>query len=293
MKLNLALVQMNTVLGDIPRNLDKHLDFIDQACKQGSDLIVFPELSLTGYALQDLASTVAIRSNPTDPVFKKLLEASKSIDVIFGFVEEDVRNRFYIGAAYLSGGEIIHVHHKIYLPTYGLFDEGRFFAWGDDVRAFDTRFGRVGMLICEDFWHASLPYLLWLDGADLFLFTSASPGRGLPAEGAWPTPARLDSARWVDDINRAYAGMFTSFVAHTNRVGFEDGLNFWGGASVFDPDGEVVVQGPQHQETLVYATLDLNHLHRTRARLPLLRDERTALVQRELSRINNSKCSSN
>jgi NAD+ synthase (glutamine-hydrolysing) len=293
MKLNLTLVQMNTVLGDIPRNLEKHLEFIDQARKEGADLIVFPELSLTGYALQDLTSTVAIRSNPTDPIFNKLLEASKSIDVIFGFVEEDVRNRFYIGAAYLSASEIIHVHHKVYLPTYGLFDEGRFFAWGNDVRAFDTRFGRVGMLICEDFWHASLPYLLWLDGADLFLFTSASPGRGLPAEGLYPNPARLDSARWVDDINRAYAGLFTSFVAHTNRVGFEDGLNFWGGASVFNPDGEAVVQGPQHQETLVHAELDLNQLHRTRARLPLLRDERTALVLRELSRINNTKSTSN
>jgi NAD+ synthase (glutamine-hydrolysing) len=145
------------------------------------------------------------------------------------------------------------------------------------------------MLICEDFWHASLPYLLWLDGADIFLFASASPGRGLPALGKCADPARLDSARWVDDINRAYAGLFTSFVVHTNRVGFEDGLNFWGGSSVFDPDGEALIQGPQHQEALVKVELDLNQLHRTRARLPLLRDERTALVQRELMRINSEK----
>ena len=293
MKLNLALAQINTVLGDIPRNLDKHLDTIDQARKGGADLVIFPELSLTGYALQDLVPTVAIRPQSSDPVFSKLLEASKSIDIIFGFVEEDVRNRFFIASVYLSAGEVVHVHHKVYLPTYGLFDEGRFFAWGNDVSAFDTRFGRVGMLICEDFWHASLPYLLWLDGADLFLFTSASPGRGLPAAGECASPARLDSARWVDDINRAYAGLFTSFVVHTNKVGFEDGLNFWGGASVFDPDGELVVQGPQHKEALVLAEIDLNHLHRTRARLPLLRDERTALVQRELARINNAKNTSN
>ncbi len=293
MKLNLALAQINTVLGDIPRNLEKHLEYIDQAHRSGADLLVFPELSLTGYALQDLAPAVAIRPSPSDAVFSKLLEASKAIDLVVGFVEEDVRNRFYIAAAYLSAGEILHIHHKVYLPTYGLFDEGRFFAWGNDIRAFDTRFGRVGMLICEDFWHASLPYLLWLDGADLFLFTSASPGRGLPAENEGGTPARLDSARWVDDINRAYAGLFTSFVVHANKVGYEDGLNFWGGASVFDPDGEVVVQGPQHQEALVLTELDLNHLRRTRARLPLLRDERTALVQRELMRINAARSSSN
>jgi len=202
-----------------------------------------------------------------------------------GFVEEDERSRFYIASAYLSAGKVVHVHRKIYLPTYGLFDEGRFFAWGDGVKAFDTRFGRVGMLICEDFWHASLPYLLWLDGADLFLFASSSPGRGLPHPDACGEPGRLDSARWVDEINRAYAGLFTSFVAHTNRVGYEDGLNFWGGASVYDPDGIALVHAPQHEECLTQVEIDLNQLHRTRTRLPLLRDERTALVLRELNRI--------
>lgn len=288
MKLNLALAQINTVLGDVQKNLEKHLVLIDQAHDKGSDLIIFPELSLTGYILQDLVPTVALHPDASDPVFNQLLEASQSIDVMVGFVEEDLRNRFYIASAYLSGGKILHIHHKIYLPTYGLFDEGRFFAAGDTVSAFDTRFGRVGMLICEDFWHASLPYLLWLDGADVFLFASSSPGRGLPRENASNQPAKLDSARWVDDINRAYAGLFTSFVVHTNRVGYEDGLNFWGGASVFNPDGEPVVQGPQHLETLVHAELDLNHLHRTRARLPLLRDEKSALVQKEINRINQN-----
>jgi NAD+ synthase (glutamine-hydrolysing) len=133
MKLNLALAQINTVLGDIPKNLDKHLDLIEQAQKDGADLILFPELSLTGYALQDLVPTVSMRPDHSDPVFHKLLEVSKGIDVMVGFVEEDSRNRFYIASAYLSEGEVVHVHHKVYLPTYGLFDEGRFFAWGDSV----------------------------------------------------------------------------------------------------------------------------------------------------------------
>jgi len=285
MKLNLAMAQLNTVLGDVNRNLEKHLVLIEEARDKGADLILFPELSLTGYALQDLVSTVALHPAESDPVFNRLLKASQAIDVMVGFVEEDQRNRFYIASAYLSGGKLLHVHHKVYLPTYGLFDEGRFFAAGDGVSAFDTRFGRVGMLICEDFWHASLPYLLWLDGADVFMFASASPGRGLPGENTTQQSGKLDSSRWVDDITRAYAGLFTSFVIHTNRVGFEDGLNFWGGASVCNPDGESLVQGPQHEEALVFAELDLNHLHRTRARLPLLRDERSALVQKEITRI--------
>jgi NAD+ synthase (glutamine-hydrolysing) len=285
MKLNLTLAQINTVLGDVNKNLEKHLTLIDQAHDAGADLILFPELSLTGYILQDLVPTVALHPDDSDPVFNELLKASQSIDVMLGFVEEDQRNRFYIASAYLSGGRVLHVHHKVYLPTYGLFDEGRFFAPGDGVNAFDTRFGRVGMLICEDFWHASLPYLLWLDGADIFLFASASPGRGLPHAAPESQLGKLASARWVDDINRAYAGLFTSFVVHTNRVGFEDGLNFWGGACVYNPDGESIVQGPQHSEALIPAELDLNYLHRTRARLPLLRDEKSTLVEKEIKRI--------
>jgi len=279
MQLTIALSQINTHLGDVDANLEKHLANIKEARGAGADLLLFPELSLTGYLLQDLVPTLAHRPSQEDPAFGPLLKASKDIDLVIGFVDEDNRHRFYIAAAYLSQGEVLHVHRKVYLPTYGMFDEGRFFAWGDRVQAFDTRFGRVGMLICEDFWHASPPYLLWLDGADLFLFTSASPGRGLTSED------RLSVARWVEHINQAYASLFTSFVAHTNRVGFEDGINFWGGATVYDPNGVLLARGPYHEESLTVAEVDLNQLHRTRARLPLLRDERTALTRRELARI--------
>lgn len=279
MYLKIALAQINTRLGDVTPNLEKHLSWINEAKSNGVDLIIFPELSLTGYVLQDLVSAVAHHPTPDDPVFAPLLEASQDLDLMVGFVDEDRRHRFFIASAYLSQGQVLHVHHKVYLPTYGLFDEGRFFAWGDAVRAFDTRFGRLGILICEDFWHASPPYLLWLDGADILLLASASPGRGLGAD------PRLESAGWVEQINRAYASLFTAFVAHANRAGFEDGLNFWGGSTVFDPNGDLLAKGPYHQEALVTVEVDLNQLHRTRTRLPLLRDERTSLVMRELRRI--------
>jgi len=279
MKLNLALAQIATKLGDVESNLEKHLNFIKQAKEQKADVVVFPELSLTGYVVQDLVATVAHRPVEDDPIFKHLLKASQDLDLVVGFVDEDSRHRFFIASTYLSGGRVLHVHHKVYLPTYGLFDEGRFFAWGDKVRAFDTRFGRAGLLICEDFWHASPPYLLWLDGADIMLFSSASPGRGLTDR------EKLESARWVERVNSAYASMFTSFVVHSNRVGYEDGLHFWGGATVNDPNGELLVQGPYFEEALTLVQLDLNQLRRTRARLPLLRDERTNLTISELQRI--------
>jgi predicted amidohydrolase len=277
--LTLGLAQLNTKLGDVPCNLEKHLAYIDQAAAQGAQLLLFPELSLTGYVLQDLVPAVAHAPTADDPIFKVLLDASRRLDLMVGFVHEDLRHRFFIAAAYLSKGQLLHVHHKVYLPTYGMFDEGRFFAWGDSVRAFDTPWGRLGMLICEDFWHASPPYLLWLDGADILLMQSASPGRGLDQDD------QLASSRWVEHVNQAYASLFTTFVAHTNKVGFEDGLNFWGGATVFDPNGDLLAHGPYFEEALTLAVLDLDQLHRTRARLPILRDERTAMVMREMTRI--------
>jgi NAD+ synthase (glutamine-hydrolysing) len=277
--MKIALAQIDTTLGDIHANLEKHLDFIRQAKTGGANLVIFPELSLTGYILQDIVPTVAARPLPDDPIFKPLLQASKEVDVVLGFVEADHRRRFFIAGAYLSRGEVLHVHRKIYLPTYGMFDEGRFFARGDTARAFDTPFGRLGLLICEDFWHASLPYLLWMDGADLLIFISASPGYGLSQE------PHFNVAHWVETTTMTYANLFTCFVASTNRVGFEDGICFYGTAHLHDPRGNLIARGPALEEALIFADLDFGQLRRARARLPLLRDERPELVLKELERI--------
>lgn len=279
MRLKIGLAQIYPKLGDVAANLDKHLAYIEQADQAGVDLIVFPELSLTGYQVQDLVPEVAIRASRDDGAFRALLDASRHMDIVFGFVQEDRRERFYTSAAYLSQGETLHIHQKIYLPTYAMFDEGRYFDQGEQARAFDTRYGRAGMLICEDFWHMSPPYLLWLDGADILIFHSASPSRGLDAGD------RLEGSRWVELVNQAYGSIFTSYVIHCNRVGYEDGKNFWGGSSIVNPDGEFLTRGCYFDEKLIVQEIDLNQLHRTRSRLPLLRDERPDLVQRELGRI--------
>ena len=279
MRINIGLAQIYPKLGDLKHNLAVHLDTIQQAREQRVDLLIFPELSLTGYQVQDLVPEVALRTDADDPVFSQLLDASRDIDIVIGFVHVDSRNRFYIADAYLAGGQILHIHHKLYLPTYAMFDESRYFAQGNSVRAFDTRFGRLGMLICEDFWHVSPPYLLWLDGADILILNSSSPSRGLNESD------RLTGTRWVELVNQAYGGMFTSYILHCNRVGYEDGKNFWGGSSVVDPDGEFMTHGLYFDEALITQEIDLNQLHRTRARLPLLRDERPGLVRRELGRI--------
>ena len=279
MRINVGLAQIYPKLGDLEHNLAVHLDYAAKARDEGVDLLIFPELSLTGYQVQDLAPEVALHTDDGDPVIAALLDASRDIDMVVSFVHEDARNRFYIANAYLSRGETLHIHHKLYLPTYAMFDESRYFAQGNSVRAFDTRFGRLGMLICEDFWHVSPAYLLWLDGADILILNSSSPSRGLNDS------ERLGGTRWVELVNQAYGSMFTSYILHCNRVGYEDGKNFWGGSSVVDPDGEFMTHGLYFDEALITQAIDLNQLHRTRARLPLLRDERPGLVRRELGRI--------
>ena len=279
--LAVSLAQIAPTLGNVRRNLEKHLAWMEEAA-QDSELIVFPELSLTGYILWDQVPDVALRADdPEDPVLGALLQATRAlgIDAVVGFVEEDVRHRFFVAAAYMHDGRILHIHRKVYLPTYGLFQEGRDLAHGDKIRAFDAPWGRTGMLICEDFWHASPPYILWLDGADVLIHHSASPGRGLTGKG------KLDSSRFVEEVNQTYAALFTTFVLHCNRAGVEDGINFWGGSAIYGPDGGLIAQAPYFQEDRLHAVLDLRDVRRVRQRLPLLRDERIELTRRELDRI--------
>lgn len=277
--LKLALGQIYPKLGDVAANLEKHLEWIARARSAGAGLIVFPELSLTGYYLMDLVHETAIAARTDDPIFARLLAASDRIDVVAGFIERDARDRLFISSAYLSRGAVVRVHRKLYPVTYGMFDDARYVGAGDTARAFDTGAVRTGLMICEDGWHMSVPYLLWQDGADLILWANASPGRGLGE------PGRLSAARVVETTATTYASLLTTPIVYVNRVGYEDGNNFWGGSMALDADGEVIARAPDFEEALVYADLDLNGTRRARARLPLLRDERRDLTLRELRRI--------
>ena len=279
MKFRLALAQFAPCLGDADTNLKRILDLTAQARAQGADLAIFPELALTGYYLKDLVTDVVARPALDDPRFAPLLAASRDLDLVVGFAEEDARHRYYISAAYLSESRVVHVHRKVYLPTYRLFDDARFFAPGTSFRAFNTRFGRMGMLICEDAWHISSPYVLWMDGADFLIDISASPGYGVPASGD------LMNAATVNNFLRTYAELLTTYVFFCNRVGVEDGIGFWGGSRVLAPDGSLAIAAPQFEEALTIAEIDTDALRRARLGLPMLRDEQGELVRHELGRI--------
>ena len=279
MRFKLALAQFAPLLGDVDANLKRILDLTAQARAQGANLAIFPELALSGYYVKDLVADVAARPSADDPRFAPLLAASRDLDLVVGFVEEDARHRYYIAAAYLSEGRVVHVHRKVYLPTSRLFDDARFFAPGNCFRAFNTRLGRMGMLICEDAWHISSPYVEWMDGADFLIDVSASPGYGVPANG------ELMNAATVNNFLRTYAELLTTFVFYSNRVGVEDGIAFWGGSGVLGPDGAPIVTAPLFEEMLLVTEIDTDALRRARLKLPTLRDEQSELVRHELGRI--------
>jgi predicted amidohydrolase len=274
----IALAQFEPVLGDVEANVSRHLAWCRRAMARRADLIVFPELSLTGYLLQDLVSEVAMSLDAPRPI-QPLLSVSRRIPMVVGLVEESGDHRYYNSALFLAGGRVSHVHRKVYLPTYGMFDEGRFFAAGDRLEAFATPFGRMGLLICEDLWHPAAALVLAQDGADCLLVISAGPTEGIDRRRGL-----IGQSSWRDLV-KVTAQTQTLFVAYANRVGFEDGVNFAGGSLIFDPLGESITEGPILEERLVIGDLDGSTLRRARTLYPLLRDERLPVVTREMERL--------
>ena len=238
--LRIALAQIAPRLGLLEENLASHHALIAQARGGGAGLVVFPELGLTGYLLQDLAAEVAMRLD--DPRLVELAAATagdgpEAVSAIVSFVEESADHRLFIAVALLEDGRVRHVQRKLFLPTYGLFDERRFFAAGDLLRATPSRLGvGVGLSVCEDFWHLGVPQLLALDGAQLLVNVSSSPGRDLAALNE----VGLGTATSWRTLLRTYAQLTTSFVVFVNRVGVDESISFWGGSEVIGPSGEAV-----------------------------------------------------
>lgn len=279
-----AVAQVSPRLGDVDTNLTIYEERVRAAWGLGADLLVFPELSLTGYFLKDMVSTVALRLD--SPQVKRLAELSRTGGkqgkkaLIAGFVEETDDYQFYNSAVYFEDGAIVHVHRKAYLPTYGLFDEGRYFARGDRIRSFDSGVGRNAMLICEDLWHPSTVYLAALDHAVTVFCPSSSPLRGISDD-----QAQDNNARYWELLNTMYAQTFSLFIVYANRVGFEDGVCFWGGSEIVDPNGVRLAKAKYYDEDLIAAQINVKTARRQRVVSPLLRDENLDLTINELLRI--------
>ncbi|MSM41378.1 MAG: carbon-nitrogen hydrolase [Geobacter sp.] len=281
MDFTVALAQIRPKLGCLADNLTTIEAAVERAIAERADLVLFPELGLTGYFLKDLVPDVALSLDA--PAIARLIDLSRHIAIAVGFVEVTADYRFFNTALYLEDGQIRHRHRKVYLPTYGLFDEQRYLARGECFRAFDTRFGRMGMLICEDMWHLSAPYILAMDGATTLICLSSSPGRGVTDADS------LGSTDAWQKLTSTVAMFLNSRVLYCNRVGYEDGVNFWGGSEAVDPDGSTIVRAQLFEEDLVLARLSQGALRRERIFAPMMRDENLFITMKELRRIEQGR----
>src|SRR4051812_541872 len=276
----LALAQFQPRKGDYAGNLARIGAVLAQAASLDPrlQLVCFPESAMTGYFLEGGVREHAVTTGRLAADLHAVYGDRPPIDVCIGFYEV-WRNKLYNSALYLSLGEatplVRHVHRKVFLPTYGLFDEERFVERGRDIRAFDTRWGRAAILVCEDAWHSLTGTIAALDGAQLIIVPSAPPARG-----AWPktdeVPGPASVSRW-ERLTRDMADEHGVYLALANLVGSEAGKQFPGCALLAGPKGEVRARGPLWEEALVVATIDLADVTRARADMPLIADLETMM----------------
>lgn len=278
MRCRIALAQVEPTLGNLAHNLEMHRREIDAAVSARADLVLFPELSLTGYFLKDLTSDVALELDSA-PV-AELVERSRAVSIAFGFVERARDGRIYNSLAFLEDGEVVDVHRKVHLVNYGMFEEQRDLAAGERFRPIESKHGRFGLLICEDMWHVGASWLHFLAGVDAILVASASPGRGVtgPATG-------LRSVRTWNTLQDALAILFQTWIVYANRVGSEDGIQFAGASRVVDPSGVEVAALPPLEPGRLVHTIGDDALRRARVSMPLRRDEKPWIVARELAKL--------
>ncbi len=278
LKPTLRIVQSDCTLANFDENLARHVAAIEQAIRDGVDAIAFPELSLTGYNVQDAAQDLAMHID--DPRLAPLRELGRRICIICGGIELSDDYGVYNAAFMFEDGCARSVHRKIYLPTYGMFEELRYFSAGRHVETVDSkRLGRFGVAICEDFWHVSVPYLLAQQGAKLLLVLMSSPLRLSPGSGA---PAIV--SQW-QTIASTCAFLFSCHVACVNRIGTEDSFTFWGNSSVTGPDGSATAVAPMFTEQALDTVVDYLAVKRARLQSSHFLDEDPKLFASELKAI--------
>ena len=279
MAIQLAIAQFTPKKGDFDHNLSRLGELFAQvdALEPRPQLLCLPESALTGYFLEggvrDVAMTAGALARALHEQYRASVKAPRMLDVVLGFYEQ-WQNKLYNSAIYVTVGgpeaTVHHVHRKMFLPTYGMFDEERFVERGREIRAFDTPWGRAALLVCEDAWHSITGSIAALDGAQLILLLAAPPARGpWPQENGTPGPASVN--RW-ERLARDIAEEHGIYVALSSLVGSEGGKMFPGASMVMGPKGDLRVRGPLWEEALVTASFDPDDVTRARADMPLIAD---------------------
>ncbi len=276
--MRIVLAQISPYLGDVEKNFRLHLKYIEKAKKKNADLIIFPELSLTGYTLKDLVENVAL-NHEKDRFFGQLKTLSKEISIVLGFVEEKERGLFYNSGAFLSRGKILHVHRKVFLPTYGMFEEGKYFGQGKNFNTFTTPYGNTGMMICYDFLHYSASYCLFAGGTEIIIVISAAPGRGVSDKEFYTT-----SHMW-ELMGKTISRFSSAFLVYCNRTGFEDGKSFAGGSFIYNPAGELIAKASYVDEDFLIKEINLDEIRTIRKKWPYKRDDKPEIILEVLKRI--------
>jgi len=265
--MKIKICQIYPTLGNLAKNYQKIAEIIN--AEKTADVLVFPELALTGYFLKDQVVDLA---EETAKYLHMIQDLSAERDILIGAIEKTADQKFYNSAFYFSEKKLLHTHRKAYLPTYGMFDEKRYFSAGNQIRTFQTKYGKAVILICEDAWHLSSAYLAALDGAAVIFILSASPYR----EGI---------AEYWQNITQAYSKYFDIAVVYANRSGVEDGVSFWGGSEAYQAGGKLIAKAPELKEVFLDVNLDLAELQDQKTHSIFNRDERKDLVLRELNRL--------
>ncbi len=275
-KLKVAVAQVESVVGDLAANLRKHLDVIAEARGHGVQLLLFPELSLTGYIAGKDALGCAIRR--TDPMVREIAAASGEMCTVFGCIEEGPAAQFHNTCLAVRRGGLAFLHHKVNLPTYGALEEGKHFAAGRYVETFALESTwRAAVLICADLWNPALVHLAAVHGTTVLMAPISSAIEAVGIE--------FDNADGWDRVLGFYAMIYGMPVMVANRVGAEGDLHFWGGSRILDPFGRIVARAGTKEEALITGVLDYQNVRQARYRLPTLRDSNLDLILRETERL--------
>ena len=275
--LRVAAAQIDPTEAEIDENLNKHKRFIDEARRRDVEVLVFPELSLTGYQVRSRTPDLAITRH--DPRLIELAEYAGGMTVIAGFVEEGYAAQFHNSAAALRDGEVVFIHRKLNLATYGNLEEAKYFARGRYIETFSHRLPWTGSIfICADAWNPGLVHLAALAGATFLVMPEASSHEAVGIDFSNPLG-------WETAI-KFYGMMYGMPVIMTNHCGSRDGEQYWGGSRIVDAHGKLLAVGGAGEE-LVVAELQYNTVRQARFQLPTVRDSNLDLIHREIERLDN------
>lgn len=273
-------IQFCPNLGDVEKNIDVHVKHIKEAVKDKIDLIIFPELSISGYHLKDIVYDVSL--TPGDEIIKDFEKMSRDIDILIGAPYEEIPGIIYNSALFFSQGKLIHNHRKVQLPNFGMFEEGMIFANGDSFRTFKVGEFTAGIIICREILFPIHAYLYYLQGVDFLIGISNSPVRGMNKDGF------SASFKLWERLGEVYAVHYHQNYVFMNRTGFEESLGFGGGSFFAAPGQGILTRAAPFDDDILDFEINKEDVRASRISTNYLRDEKPEIILKELKRIINA-----